>query len=100
MDLAGRVRALYATHNAAKLNDVPALLAKYAGKEDKLLRALVKKYGPEPEVSAAVPPTPTISVAEPTSPAASPRGRRVAAAPSRRKDAQCWRSLSRLTAMS
>ena len=48
MDLAGRVRALFATHNAAKLNEVPALLAKYAGKEDKLLRALVKKYGPEP----------------------------------------------------
>ena len=28
---------------------MPALLEKYAGKEEKLFEALVKKYGPEPE---------------------------------------------------
>eukprot|EP00586_Coscinodiscus_wailesii_P017017 CAMPEP_0172515006 /NCGR_PEP_ID=MMETSP1066-20121228/264574_1 /TAXON_ID=671091 /ORGANISM="Coscinodiscus wailesii, Strain CCMP2513" /LENGTH=178 /DNA_ID=CAMNT_0013295897 /DNA_START=312 /DNA_END=848 /DNA_ORIENTATION=+ len=32
-----------------KLENVPALLDKYAGKEEKLFTALVKKYGPEPE---------------------------------------------------
>ena len=51
--LAGRVRAMYVTYNADKLDDVPALLAKYTGKEAKLLKALVKKYGPEPPATSA-----------------------------------------------
>jgi density-regulated protein DRP1 len=32
-----------------KLDGIDAILDKYAGKEDKLFAALVKKYGPEPE---------------------------------------------------
>lgn len=32
-----------------KLDGIDAILEKYAGKEDKLFAALVKKYGPEPE---------------------------------------------------
>ena len=32
-----------------KLDGIDAILEKYAGKEDKLFVALVKKYGPEPE---------------------------------------------------
>eukprot|EP00957_Ditylum_brightwellii_P054196 4104871-Ditylum_brightwellii.AAC.1 len=32
-----------------KVDGIPAILEKYAGKEQKLFVALVKKYGPEPE---------------------------------------------------
>mmetsp|Transcript_8491 Transcript_8491/g.19671 ORF Transcript_8491/g.19671 Transcript_8491/m.19671 type:complete len:217 (-) Transcript_8491:909-1559(-) len=32
-----------------KVDNVPQLLGKYEGKEEKLFQALVKKYGPEPE---------------------------------------------------
>ena len=41
--------AFYEKYQPEKLSDVPSLLEKYAGKEDKLFVALTKKYGPEPE---------------------------------------------------
>lgn len=44
-----RLTAFYNQYQPDKISDVPSLLEKYAGKEDKLFLALVKKYGPEPE---------------------------------------------------
>lgn len=44
-----RLTAFYEEYQPDKVADVPSLLEKYAGKEDKLFMALVKKYGPEPE---------------------------------------------------
>lgn len=44
-----RLVAFYEKYVPEKVDGVPALLEKYAGKEAKLFDALVKKYGPEPE---------------------------------------------------
>jgi len=44
-----RLTAFYAHYDAAKVGSVPALLVKYRGKEEQLLTAMVKKYGPEPD---------------------------------------------------
>jgi density-regulated protein DRP1 len=44
-----RLAAFYEKYQPDKVGDVPQLLEKYAGKEDKLFVALIKKYGPEPE---------------------------------------------------
>uniref|UniRef100_A0A7R9W360 SUI1 domain-containing protein n=1 Tax=Pseudictyota dubia TaxID=2749911 RepID=A0A7R9W360_9STRA len=44
-----RLCAFYEKYQPDKVDGVPALLEKYAGKENKLFAALVKKYGPEPE---------------------------------------------------
>jgi len=43
-----RLMAFYEKYAPDKTGDVPSLLEKYAGKEDKLFFALEKKYGPEP----------------------------------------------------
>jgi len=45
----GRLTHFYEEYQPDKVDSVPAMLEKYAGKEDKLFLALVKKYGPEPE---------------------------------------------------
>lgn len=44
-----RLTKFYEKYVPEKVSDVPTLLGKYAGKEDKLFVALVKKYGPEPD---------------------------------------------------
>lgn len=44
-----RLTAFYEKYQPDKVSDIPSLLEKYAGKEDKLFLALVKKYGPEPD---------------------------------------------------
>jgi len=44
-----RLVAFYEKYQPEKVSDVPGLLEKYAGKEDKLFFALTKKYGPEPD---------------------------------------------------
>ena len=44
-----RLTAFYMEYQPDKVSDVPSLLEKYSGKEDKLFLALVKKYGPEPD---------------------------------------------------
>eukprot|EP00934_Nitzschia_sp_Nitz4_P005414 Nitzschia sp. Nitz4//scaffold35_size145790//119635//120438//NITZ4_003052-RA/size145790-processed-gene-0.247-mRNA-1//-1//CDS//3329549190//5404//frame0 len=44
-----RLTAFYEKYQPDKVSDVPSLIEKYAGKEDKLFLALVKKYGPEPD---------------------------------------------------
>lgn len=44
-----RLAAFYTKYMPEKLDGIDAILEKYAGKEDKLFVALVKKYGPEPE---------------------------------------------------
>lgn len=44
-----RLTAFYEKYEPSKVDSVPTLLAKYAGKEDKLFQALTQKYGPEPE---------------------------------------------------
>ena len=43
-----RLRAFYTKYVPEKLDSVPSLLEKYAGREEKLFTALVQKYGPEP----------------------------------------------------
>lgn len=43
-----RLTAFYNQYQPDKVSDIPSLLEKYAGKEEKLFLALVKKYGPEP----------------------------------------------------
>lgn len=43
-----RLTAFYEKYEPDKVGNVPSLLEKYAGKEDKLFLALVKKYGEEP----------------------------------------------------
>ncbi|VEU43617.1 unnamed protein product [Pseudo-nitzschia multistriata] len=44
-----RLTKFYELYVPEKVSDVPSLLEKYAGKEEKLFIALSKKYGPEPE---------------------------------------------------
>lgn len=44
-----RLTKFYEKYQPDKVDSVPSLLEKYAGKEDKLFVALTKKYGPEPE---------------------------------------------------
>ena len=44
-----RLTAFYEKYVPEKIDGIPALLEKYAGKEDKLFVALVKKYGEEPD---------------------------------------------------
>ena len=44
-----RLTAFYKKYVPEKVDSVPALLEKYAGKEDKLFQALVQKYGEEPK---------------------------------------------------
>ena len=47
-----RVRRMYEAYAPEKLDNVPMLLAKYGGALDKLISALVEKYGPEPSAEA------------------------------------------------
>lgn len=44
-----RLRNFYTKYDPSKLESVPALLTKYKGNEEKLLRAMITKYGPEPD---------------------------------------------------
>lgn len=44
-----RLRSFYEKYVPEKVDTIPSLLEKYAGKEEKLFTALVKKYGPEPD---------------------------------------------------
>jgi len=44
-----RLIAFYEQYVPEKVDAVPSLLEKYAGKEEKLFEALTKKYGPEPK---------------------------------------------------
>jgi len=43
-----RLTAYYSKYQRDKLDDVPVIMEKYKGKEEKLFLALVRKYGPEP----------------------------------------------------
>jgi density-regulated protein len=44
-----RLKAFYEKYEPGKMDNIPGLLVKYAGKEENLFVALVKKYGPEPD---------------------------------------------------
>jgi len=44
-----RLTAFYTKYMPEKLDGIDAILIKYEGKEDKLFKALAKKYGDEPE---------------------------------------------------
>jgi density-regulated protein DRP1 len=44
-----RLTAFYQKYQPDKLSDVPSMLEKFDGREEKLFVALAKKYGPEPE---------------------------------------------------
>ena len=46
-----RLTNFYKAYAPEKVSEVDSFLTKYAGKEENLFRALVKKYGPEPEES-------------------------------------------------
>ena len=58
-----QVVAWYTTHDSSKLNTIPSLLAKYAGKEGELVSKFEKKYGPCPlnHVSSTAAPTVAVS---------------------------------------
>eukprot|EP00634_Sargassococcus_sp_CCMP2135_P003110 CAMPEP_0198644980 /NCGR_PEP_ID=MMETSP1467-20131203/969_1 /TAXON_ID=1462469 /ORGANISM="unid. sp., Strain CCMP2135" /LENGTH=277 /DNA_ID=CAMNT_0044380453 /DNA_START=6 /DNA_END=839 /DNA_ORIENTATION=+ len=43
-----RLTTFYRKYDASKVGSVKSLLAKYKGNEEKLIRAMVAKYGPEP----------------------------------------------------
>ena len=47
-----RLKRFYSVYETSKVGEAENLLTKYAGKEEKLFAALVKKYGPEPESNA------------------------------------------------
>jgi hypothetical protein len=44
-----RLTAFYEKYQPDKVSEVPNMVEKYAGNEDKLFLALVKKYGAEPD---------------------------------------------------
>ena len=46
-----RLTNFYKAYEPSKVSQVDSFLDKYVGKEEALFRALVKKYGPEPEPS-------------------------------------------------
>jgi hypothetical protein len=43
-----RIKAFYLKYDPTRVKNIPALLAKYQGKEPELIAALELKYGPEP----------------------------------------------------
>eukprot|EP00947_MAST-08B_sp_MAST-8B-sp1_P001386 g1386.t1 len=47
-DFAQRLTRFYAKYNPDKLDEIDGTVLKYAGKENKLFKALIQKYGPEP----------------------------------------------------
>ena len=49
LTLLDEINHMYTTHNPAKLKDLPVILKKYEGAEQKLYVALCKKYGTEPK---------------------------------------------------
>ncbi|RNF24074.1 uncharacterized protein Tco025E_02593 [Trypanosoma conorhini] len=67
-----RLLAIYQTYAPSKVRTVRATLEKFKGREEAVIRQLVKKYGPEPPVKANTPLSPTsnprpISLAIPAS---------------------------------
>jgi len=54
-DPKSRLLRFFGQYNREKLPAVDQILQQYAGKENELFVALVKKYGPEPEINAAAP---------------------------------------------
>ena len=44
-----RLIAFYEHYEPSKIDNVPKIMDKYAGKEEQLFSALTKKYGPEPQ---------------------------------------------------
>ena len=86
-----RMVALYQKYDPSKVGTVDAMLAKFPGREEAVIKKLVEKYGPEPEQGGAPTPaatpaaTPRAAVATPAAtpsatprPAATPRERMVA----------------------
>lgn len=47
-DYEKRIKAFYLQYDPTRVKNIPALLAKYQGKEPELIAALELKYGPEP----------------------------------------------------
>ena len=47
VDAAAAIKQLYARHDPGKLNEVDALLKKFAGREAQLLQAVTAKYCPD-----------------------------------------------------
>jgi hypothetical protein len=63
-DYLTRVTRFMQKYDPDKVGAVPTMIERYKGKENELLEALVKRYGPEPSLAAAPkPPTPTPPVA-------------------------------------
>jgi hypothetical protein len=81
-DYLTRVTRFMQKYDPDKVGAVPTMIERYKGKENELLEALVKRYGPEPSLAAAPkPPTPTPPVA------ASPQAASPAAADAASADA-------------
>ena len=66
-----RVVAIYQKYDPSKVGQADATLEKYKGKEEQVISALVKKYGPEPNSAAS--PVASPRPAEPASGSGSPR---------------------------
>ena len=89
---AERVTAMYRKYQPDKLANVGTVLGKYAGVEEQLIAALVRKYGPEPsreegEAASAASPQAVAApgpVAAAPSPVPAPQPAAVSAAPSAR----------------
>ncbi|KAF8291128.1 hypothetical protein TcYC6_0125520 [Trypanosoma cruzi] len=77
-DYRSRMIAIYQKYEPSKVGTVDASLQKFKGKEEAVIRQLVKKYGPEPPVSANTPsgntpgPQSALSPVSPLPPAAAP----------------------------
>ena len=48
-EIQARILRIYGIYNPEKLDDVPQLMSKYAGKEETLYAAIIKKYGVKPD---------------------------------------------------
>jgi len=51
MDTRSRIKRMLEKYQPDKVAQLDAIMAKYAGKEDAFLQSIIKKWGPEPEVS-------------------------------------------------
>ncbi|KEG12529.1 hypothetical protein DQ04_01641080 [Trypanosoma grayi] len=49
-----RLTRLFATHAPERMDTIPALLTKYKGREDDIIKAFAKKLGPEPPLDSPI----------------------------------------------
>ena len=64
-EIQARILRIYGIYNREKLDDVPHLMSKYAGKEETLYAAIIKKYGVKPDFFGSGPASKTPPAGEP-----------------------------------